>query len=485
MIPLVAIVGRPNVGKSTLFNRLVGRKVAIVHDEPGVTRDRHYADVHAHSRTFTVIDTGGFDPDETDAIGQGIVRHIRAAIDEADVVLCVLDGQNPATEADAQAVRMLRRSEKPVLYAANRIDVAGQEALVGELCRLGIDPLPISGLHGRGIGRLCQAIAARLPPPDPALLGHLVPASEEDEGEEEAEPSLAAASGEAEGAGEGREPAVGPTGEQAPGELRIKVALIGRPNAGKSSLLNRLSGTERSLVDSRPGTTRDPIDADLDFKGQRYAMVDTAGIRRRARVEAGVESQSVMRALKTIERGDVVIVLCDAAGGLAEQDARLLGLCAERGRAVVVGLNKRDLLTDAEAAAREADARHQLHFAPWVPIVSLSTQSGHGVTRLMNQVRACYAQYSRRIGTGELNRFLQETVERQPPPRSGPRAPRLFFMTQASAMPPVFVVMCSNGKAVREVYRRFLVNQVRKTFGYDSVPIAVRFRSRRRRDAPE
>jgi GTP-binding protein len=258
--------------------------------------------------------------------------------------------------------------------------------------------------------------------------------------------------------------------------------LIGRPNAGKSSLLNRLSGQERSLVDDRPGTTRDPVDVSLTFKGQPYLVVDTAGIRRRARVEDGVESQSVMQALRAVGRADVVVLLCDVALGLAEQDARLLGLVAERSRAIVVGLNKIDLL-DAEARQRAIEsARSQLHFAPWVPIVCASNHSGEGITQLMNAVRRSFKEYSTRIATAQLNEFLETLVAHTPPPRGNTKVPRLYFMTQAQASPPVFIVMCSNAEEIKDSYRRFVSNQLRKAFGFESVPLVVRYRNRRRRE---
>jgi len=440
MIPIVAIVGRPNVGKSTLFNRLLGARTAIVHDQPGVTRDRHYADVNVYGRTFTLIDTGGFDPDDTDAIGKGIARHVRAAVEEADLVLCMLDGLAPPSEADAAAVRMLRQADKPVIYVANRLDHARLEQEAMELYALGIQPLALSALHGRGMAELGEALLANLPPLAPE------PASE------------------------------------AAADAVPRVALIGRPNAGKSSLLNRLSGQERSLVDERPGTTRDPVDVSLSFKGQPYLVVDTAGIRRRARVEDGVESQSVMQALRAVGRADVVVLLCDAALGLAEQDARLLGLVAERSRAIVVGLNKIDLLgSDARQRAVES-ARSQLHFAPWVPIVCASNHSGEGITQLMNAVRRSFKEYSTRIATAQLNAFLETLVEHTPPPRGNTKVPRLYFMTQAQASPPVFVVMCSAAEEIKDSYRRFVSNQLRKTFGFESVPLVVRYRNRRRRD---
>jgi len=437
MIPIVAIVGRPNVGKSTLFNRLAGTQTAIVHDEPGVTRDRHYADVHIFSRTFTLIDTGGFDPADTDAIGRGIARHVRAAVDEADVVMCVLDGLGPPTEADAAAVRMLRQTDKPVIYLANRLDNQKQAQEQTELYALGIDPIAVSALHGRGMDALGEALLRALPPADAS--------------------------------------------DEAPSEVVPRLALIGRPNAGKSSLLNRLSGEERSLVDDRPGTTRDPVDARIDYKGQPYVVVDTAGIRRRSKVEQGIESASVMQSLRTMSRADVVALLCDASEGLAEQDARLLGLVADRARPIVVGMNKMDLLDASQRKRALEQAKSQLHFAPWAPIVPFSNKTGEGVNQLMTAVRRSFTEYSQRVPTGELNTFLQALVEQKPPP-AGRRSPRLFFMTQAQSSPPVFVVMCSNPEDIKDAYRRFLANQVRTTFGFESVPVVIRYKNRRRRE---
>lgn len=455
MTPIVAIVGRPNVGKSTLFNRLLGSRQAIVHDEPGVTRDRHYADVEVRGRVVTLVDTGGFDPADRDSIGQGIARHVVAAVEEADVVLCVLDGQNPPTETDAQAVRMLRKAEKQVVYLANRVDHPGLAGAAGDLFSLGIEPLLVSALHGRGMAELALALELRLP--------------ERPEPEPVEEPPL-----DLDDADQADSQAAPP---------RVPhVALIGRPNAGKSSLLNRLAGDERSLVDGRPGTTRDPVDAHLVHKGKPYVVVDTAGIRRRARVQEGVESASVMQALRAVGRADVVVLLCDATEGLAEQDARLLGLCAERGRALVVALNKVDLMSAPERKRAEELARAQLHFAPWAPVMRTSNLSGEGVARLMQQVQKSYGQYAMRVPTAELNRFLATTVERTPPARAGSRPPRLFYMTQAKTSPPVFVIMCSSAEAIKDSYRRFIANQVRQTFGFSAVPLVIRYRDRRRRE---
>lgn len=452
MLPIVAIVGRPNVGKSTLFNRLAGERLAIVHDEPGVTRDRHYADVQIYGRSLTLVDTGGFEPGADDSIGRGIARHVREAVQEADVVVCVFDGLSPPTEADVAMVGMLRQLDKPVLYLANRVDSAAHEAQMGELYALGIDLLPVSGLHGRGISELSEQLVERLPgAPEPEVAK---PEDDEAEGEGEADDA----------------------------ERPPRVALIGRPNAGKSSLFNRLLGVERALVDATPGTTRDAIDTRVEHDGRPYVIVDTAGIRRRSRVEEGIEAASVMRAIRALGRADVAVLLADAAEGFAEQDARLLGLVNERARPVVVGLNKSDLLSGPDLAKAVQAAKDQLHFAAWVPIVTLSTKSGRGVKELMARVSRSYEEHRRRVSTADLNRFLEDLLARHPPPISGFKSPRLFYMTQAASAPPVFVVMASSPEAIQASYRRYLMNQIKKTFGFESVPIVVRYRKRRRRE---
>ncbi|MGH7269566.1 MAG: ribosome biogenesis GTPase Der, partial [Polyangiaceae bacterium] len=298
--PIVAIVGRPNVGKSTLFNRLARARVAIVHDEPGVTRDRKYADTSAYGKRYTVVDTGGFDPSGEDPMRAGIAVHVRAAIQQADAIVFVTDATGSPTDADAAAVRLLRESRKTVFFAANKADSPHADAEAFELYRLGVDRVyPISALHGRGIGELEAAIVESL-------------AESDDAGEE-------------------------------PEDTPPRIALIGRPNAGKSSLLNRILGEDRVLVDSRPGTTRDAIDALVVRGGQRYVFIDTAGIRRKSKVakeESAVESLSVLSSIRAIERAHVVVMLCDPIEGVAEQDAKILGLAEERGRGMVVVLSK-------------------------------------------------------------------------------------------------------------------------------------------------
>lgn len=441
MKPLIAIVGRPNVGKSTLFNRLVGEKLAIVHDLPGVTRDRHYADAFLQGREVTVIDTGGFDPNDEDPMHQGIARHVKAAIEEADVILCLLDALAPPTEADRRAVQLLRKANKPVVYFANRADNKQVELDATELHRLGLtDLIAGSALHGRRMADLEQALLSHLPP---------VAAPTE------------------------------PASDEVP-----KIALIGRPNAGKSSLINQLAGSERSLVDHRPGTTRDPVDATITFDGKQYLFVDTAGVRRRSKINEEIESASVMRAIKCIERADLVVLMCDGTEPISEQDMRLLALATDRGRSVIVGLNKSDLLTKSEEAAGVEKAKETLHFAPWIPIVRLSAMKGRGTKALMARIDKSYAEFSRRVTTSELNRFFVEVLERRTPPTRGGKAPRLFYVTQAQTKPPLFVAMCNLPDLIDESYKRFLVNQLREAFGFESVPIRVSYRARRRRETP-
>ena len=441
---IVAIVGRPNVGKSTLMNRLVGKKVAIVHDEPGVTRDRHYADVTSRGRTFTLVDTGGFDPESGDPMRQGIKRQIDVAISEADVIVCVLDAAEPPTPADHAELALLRRTDKPVIYVANKADSPRLEAEASDLYRLGMKHLiEISALHGRRVDELEDAIAAALPPPEPP------PAEAPFDAEE------------------------------------IRVAVVGKPNAGKSSLVNRLLGEDRMLVDDRPGTTRDPIDAVIVRGGKRFVLIDTAGIRRKAKVtkeQDVVEAVSVMHAIRAMDRCEVAVLLCDAADGVAEQDAKILGLAVDRGRAIVIALNKADLLDKKGLSAAEQAAKDKLSFAPWAPIVHVSAKKGRGVGALLERITALAEAYRKRVPTGELNRFFEQVLLSHPPPTSGGRAPRLYFITQAEASPPLFVVMASDPEKIHFSYRRYVMNQIRETFGFEGVPVRVKYKPRRRKE---
>ena len=441
---IVALVGRPNVGKSTLFNRLVGRKTAIVHDEPGVTRDRHYGDVLSRGRSYALIDTGGFDPEGDDPMRRGIKRQIDIAIGEADVIVCVLDATAAAVSADHAEIALLRRAGKPVIFIANKADSPRLENEAADLYRLGMEHIiAVSAVHGRGIAELEAAIVAALPPPE-----------EEEPKAEEGEP--------------------------------IHIAVVGKPNAGKSSLVNRLAGEERVLVDARPGTTRDPIDTLVERDGQRFVLVDTAGIRRKSKVtkeESVVEAVSVLHAIRAMERSEVVLLMCDAAEGVAEQDAKILGLAVDRGRGVVIALNKVDLLDKKAIGKLDEGARDKLSFTPWAPIVHVSAQTGRGMTGLFETVRRVAEAYRRRVSTAELNRFFEQVLATHPPPTSGGRAPRLFFITQAETSPPLFVVIASDPEKIHFSYRRYVQNQIRQTFNFEGVPVRVKYKERRRRDS--
>jgi GTP-binding protein len=438
-LPLVAVVGRPNVGKSTLFNRLARRRLAIVHDEPGVTRDRHYIDTTAFGRDYTLIDTGGYDPDSDDPMKSGIARHVESAIAEADVIVFIADAMVPLTSADRVCVNLLRKSKKPVLYAANKADSPKIDPDAFELYRLGVqNVVPISALHGRGIGDLEAAIIAALPPANAA-------------------------------------PEVD--------ESVVRVTVVGKPNAGKSSLLNRVLGEDRMLVDARPGTTRDAIDSLVEREGKRYVFVDTAGLRRKGKVTKtsdAVEAASVGAAVGAMERSDVVVLLCDAKEGVAEQDAKILGLANDRGRGMVIALNKMDLMPKAKLGKTEEDARDKISFAPFVPVVELSAKTGRGVGALFTAIDRIGAAFHSRVSTGELNRFFEQVLETRPPPTMGGRAPRLYYITQAETAPPLFVIMASSPDSVHFSYQRFVTNQLRKHFGFEGVPIRVVYREKRR-----
>jgi GTP-binding protein len=437
--PVVAIVGRPNIGKSTLFNRLVGERIAIVEDVPGVTRDRHYADAVLGGRDVVLVDTGGFDPESDDPMREGIARHVQLALAEADVVVALLDASEPLTAADRAAADLLRRGNARVVWAANKSDDKKRAIESLEHYELGMEELiPVSALHGRGMPELEDAIAAALPP-------------------------LAESDGAA-------------FDENVP-----RVAIVGRPNAGKSSLTNQLLGEDRQLVDARPGTTVDPIDALLERDGKRYVLIDTAGIRRKRGIEEAVESIAVMKAIRSIERADVVVLLVDAAEGIAEQDARLAGLVSERGRALVVGLNKSDLLDERARKEAMRFAKETLAFAPWARIVLVSAKTGRSVGKLLEAVDAARAEHGKRITTAEVNRFFEEVLAHHPPPTAKGRAVRLYYVTQAETHPPRFVVVTNEPQYVHVSYQRYVINAIRERFGFDGTPIRVTYKLKQRR----
>ena len=431
-MPLVAVVGRPNVGKSTLFNRLVGGRPALVDDKAGVTRDRRYGHVEYFGRFFDAVDTGGLDPDaERDAIGAGIHRQAYAAIHEADAVLFVLDGTAGITPVDRDLTQMLRACGRPVVVAVNKIDGPRRDALVHEFHELALGELyPVSAAHGRGVDALVEAIVAELPEP----------------------PEQAAA----DAAGDG-----------------LRIAFVGKPNVGKSSLVNQLVGAERSLVHDAPGTTTDPVDTPFSFGGRDYLLVDTAGMRKRARIDERTEQISVSMALGQIRRADVVVLVIDATEGPSEQDQRIAGTIIDAGRALVVALNKCDLLDAAGVKAVRQQLADELHFLSFANDVTVSALRGDGLGDLMSAIDAAAVEHARRIGTSELNDFFAEVVETHPPPTQHGRAVRIHYITQGGAQPPTFLLWSNHPRYLAESYRRYIVNQLRKRYGFAGTPVRI------------
>jgi GTP-binding protein len=439
-LPLVAVVGRPNVGKSTLWNRLVGKRAAIAVDEPGVTRDRRYGEVEWGGRTFRIVDTGGLDPDAKTGVMVGVRRQARLAIAEAQLVLFLLDAREGPTAVDREVGSDLRRLGKPVLVVANKVDSAGAEDLLAAVYELGFrDVLPVSASHGRGVADLLDAVIAHLPVPDAV------------------EAVVAAPEG------------------------AIKLALLGKPNAGKSSLVNRMLGEDRVLVHEEPGTTRDPVDTPFEYDGEPFLLIDTAGIRRKRTSYTQTERVAVEMALRTIERTDVVALVIDAKEGPSEQDARLAGEIDQKGRALVLVLTKSDLVSGAELEAARKRLREELAHVDWAPIVVTSAVTGRHATAVLDAAREVAREHGRRVPTGELNRFFEEILAHHPPPHYKGKAVRLYYIAQTSARPPTFVAQANFPEAVHFAYRRYLTNQLRERFGFRGTPLRLICRRRTRR----
>lgn len=439
-LPLVAIVGAPNVGKSTLFNRLVRLRSALVTDQPGLTRDRIYGVVRGGARPFRIVDTGGLRWDNV-AFGQEILLQAEAALREAQLVLFVVNGRAGATALDAEVASFLRRRGAQVLLVANKVDGPGQDDAIHELHSLGLgEPFGVSAEHARGIDELLVAIEARLP---------LI---------------------------------TGPIEDNAPDEA-IKVALVGRPNVGKSSLLNRLVGEERMMVSDVPGTTRDAVDTLLTLGDRRYVLVDTAGMRRKGRLVEAAESLSVMRARQAIERADVVVLVLDGSEPIAAQDTHIAGYAVDASRPIVVAINKWDLVEERESKAKdwEDELRERLRFVKGVPFVLVSAKSGQRVARILDRVDELFADASKRVPTPALNTWLQEesVKERRAPAKGG--SVRLFYATQTGIRPPRFVVFCNEARRLHFSLRRHLENSLRERFGFGAAPLRLAFRSRRQR----
>ncbi len=468
--PLVAIVGRPNVGESTMYNRMVGGRPALVHDTPGLTRDRRYGELEYFGRQVRLVDTGGLDPEaESDVIGAGIHRQARRAIEEADLILLVVDGPAGLNPLDHAVAELLRTTGKPVVLAVNKIDGPKRDPAVSEFYELGLgDPFPVSAAHGRGCDDLLEAITDRVH----AMANLDADADADVDADADADvPEPYDFDDEAEVDDDAAEDAEEEF-EEPTGPLRI--AFVGKPNAGKSSLVNRLVGEERSLVHHVPGTTTDPVDSELTFGGRAYTLVDTAGIRRKARIEQEVEKIAVTMAISQIDRADIVVLVMDASIGPTEQDARLAGMVEHAGKALVLALNKSDLISgDAAHGALRQAIKDTMHFLPWAPVTLLSAERGDGVDRLMDLVDAAAAQHRRRIPTAQLNRFFAEVCETTPPPIWRGKSVRINYLTQGHAKPPTFLLFASAPDGLSPQYKRFISNQLRKRYGFRGTPIRV------------
>jgi len=479
---LVAIVGRPNVGKSTLFNRLVGGRPALVHDTPGLTRDRRYGDCDYFGTPLRIVDTGGLDPEaQRDVIGAGIHRQALLAIGEADALVLVVDGRSGISSLDHALANELRATGKPLFVAVNKIDHQVNDNLVHDFHELGIKKLfPISAAHGRGVDPLLEAIveatrvpAAGVPAPDiwDVLDADARASDDQDPDDQDSDDQdsddQASDDGEPDGRPAGKRRSDEPTGP-------LRVAFVGRPNAGKSSLANRLLGEERSLVHHEAGTTTDPVDTPFSIGGRDYLLVDTAGIRRKARIDVDIEKIAVSMAIGQIDRADVVVLVIDAEIGPAEQDARIAGMVEEAGRALVIALNKSDRISGDDAKARLRESiKDTFHFLDWAPVVLLSAQRGDGVDRLLDLVDQVARQHRRRIATAQLNRFFADVVEQIPPPLHHGRAVRVYYLTQAAARPPTFILWANSREGLAPSYRRFIANRLRQRYGFRGTPLRI------------
>jgi GTP-binding protein len=439
MKPIVAIVGRPNVGKSTFFNQVTRSKDALVDDVPGVTRDRHYRDANWNNMEFTLVDTGGFTAGDefTDAIR----FQVQQAIEDADVIIAMLDGKEGISPFDRDIVEILRVADKPVFYTVNKIDGEEQEAQMSDFFSLGIETLfPISAEHRYGVADFLDQLVAALTSVDKEMAGDTL-------------------------------------------EDAIGVAVVGRPNVGKSSLINRILGEQRLLVSDRPGTTRDAIDSVCLVDGKSYLLIDTAGIRRKGRVTQKIEKFSIIKALRSLDRCDVALIVLDAAEGIAEQDIHIAGYAFERGCGCILLLNKWDLLEkDSHTAKKYLDElRMRAKFLSFAPAMTISALSGLRVVKIFKMIDEVYHQYAQRIGTGQLNRIIKASLTKNPPPLHRGKPNKFFYVTQTSTKPPTIVCFVNEPGAIHFSYKRYLVNQIREEAKLDKTPIRIFFRQRANR----
>lgn len=435
--PIVAIVGRPNVGKSTLFNVIAGDSIAIVKDTPGVTRDRIYADCTWLNYNFTLIDTGGIEPDSSDVILSQMRDQAQIAIDTADVIIFLVDVKQGLTDADGKVADMLRRSRKPVVLCVNKVDsFKKMEADVYEFYNLGIgDPIPVSAANRQGVGDLLEAVSDHFKKDGAA--------NDDDD--------------------------------------RPRIAIVGRPNVGKSSIVNRLVGEKRVIVSDVAGTTRDAIDTPLKRNGREYVLIDTAGLRRKSKIHEDLERYSIIRTVTAVERADVVVMVIDAAEGVAEQDAKIAGIAHERGKGVIIAVNKWDAVQkdDKTIYKMTEKIKQTLAYMPYAEFVFISAKTGQRLDKLFELIDMIIENQSMRIATGVLNEILAEAVAMQQPPSDKGRRLKIFYMTQISVKPPTFVVFVNDKKLMHYSYTRYIENQIRNAFGFRGTPLRFIIRERK------
>jgi len=439
--PLIAIIGRPNVGKSTLFNRLSQKNKAIVIDEPGATRDRNYADCEWYDKRFMLVDTGGFEPVSTEQILVQMREQTQLAMEESDIILFLMDGRDGLTPSDKEITHILRQIKKPVFFIINKIDGMKHENLVYEFYQLGIETLySISAQHGEGVYELMDAVAKFIPNAD------------------EETPDI-------------KQP--------------IRIAVIGKPNVGKSSLINKMLGEKRIIVSPVPGTTRDAIDTPFELNGRQYLLIDTAGIRRKSRITHVLEKYSIVQAMKAINRCDIALLLIDAEEGMTEQDAKIAGLTVDRGTACIIVVNKWDVVEKDNATVGNfvRQIKDVVKFMDYAPIIFISALTGQRVLKIFDVVETVYEQYEKRLSTSDLNKIVRDILESHPPPRHQSKPNPFSYMTQVSVAPPSFVFFLKEPRAVHFSYRRFLANRIRETCGFDQVPLRLFFRKKNLKNA--
>ena len=434
--PIVAMVGRPNVGKSTLFNKLAGKRISIVQDTPGVTRDRVYAESEWLNRKFTMIDTGGIEPESSDLIVKQMRRQAQIAIEMADVIVFVVDGKEGLTAADQEVAQMLRKSKKPVVLVVNKIDRLALEENSYEFYNLGIgDPITISASQGLGLGDMLDEVVKYFNDP-----------SEDEEDDE-----------------------------------YIRIAMIGKPNVGKSSLINRLLGEERVIVSNVPGTTRDSIDSYLETEDGKFILVDTAGLRRKSKVKEEIERYSVIRTYAAIEKADVAILVIDAEQGITEQDEKIIGYAHEMNKAIMVVVNKWDLIEkdDKTLSNYQKDLQQKLKFMPYAKYLFISALTGQRVHKILSTAKYCYDNYSKRVSTGLLNDVISKAVLMKEPPVVALKRLKIYYATQVATKPPKFVFFVNDPNLLHFSYGRYLENQLRESFDFDGTGIEIEYRARK------